>query len=276
MRLAPRYEGPVILAIDDPPHSQLVPVTRQRRRFQQLLAELTDEQWGTPSRCDAWTARDVVAHLVTVNAFWSASIAAGLAGEPSRMLATFDPAASPPQLVDTMSAMSTRQVFDRFVSTNEALLAALAALTTAQWSMTAESPVGHVPVRLLAQHALWDCWVHERDVALPLGITPAVEADEVASSLRYAAVAGPAMGIAVGCAAAGVLALEATDPTVRFVLDVSGSVALRDESFDEHVPCLRGDALEMTEALSLRRPLDASAPVEWREMLGGLRAAFGA
>ena len=33
-------------------------------------------------------------------------------------------------------------------------------------------------VRLLAHHALWDAWVHERDIALPLGRTPDVEPDD--------------------------------------------------------------------------------------------------
>ena len=30
-------------------------------------------------------------------------------------------------------------------------------------------------MRLLASHALWDGWVHERDIALPLGLTPPEE-----------------------------------------------------------------------------------------------------
>jgi uncharacterized protein (TIGR03083 family) len=278
MKLAPRYDGPVVLVIDDTPDSQLVPVTRQRRRFQAMLAELTDDQWAHASRCDGWTARDVVVHLVTVNEFWNLSVVAGAAGEPTRVLAGFDPAATPPLLVDTMRALSPGEVLDRFVATNDAFLAALAALTTDEWSMPAESPPGHVPIRLLAQHALWDSWVHERDVALPLGITPAIEPDEVASCLRYAAALSPALALTVGRVAAGGdgLAVEATDPPVRFVLDVGDSVSLRDAPFDHDAPCLRGDAVEMTEALSLRAPMAPDAPMEWTRVRGGLEAAFDA
>jgi uncharacterized protein (TIGR03083 family) len=276
VRLAPRYDGPVVLAIDDHPSSQLLPVTRQRRRFQEMLAELTDDQWGQASRCEGWTACHVVAHLVSVNEFWNASVIAGLAGEPTRVMAGFDPATTPPLFVDAMSSLSPSEVLDQFVSTNESLLATLSALTIDEWSMPAESPAGHVPIRLLAQHALWDSWIHERDVALPLGITPGVEPDEVTSCLRYAAVVSPVLAIGLGRAVARVLAAEATDPTVRFVLDVGDYVSLRNESFDRDLPCLRGDAVEMTEALSLRIPMSPSTPIEWSQLLGGLEAAFDA
>jgi uncharacterized protein (TIGR03083 family) len=276
VRLAPRYDGPVILAINDEPSSQLLPVTRQRRRFQETLAELTDDQWRQASRCERWTTRDVVAHLVSVNEFWTMSVVAGLAGEPTRVLAGFDPATTPPLLVDAMSSLSPSEVLDRFASTNDSLLSTLSALTTDQWSMPAESPAGHVPIRLVAQHALWDSWVHERDVALPLGITPAIEPDEVTSCLRYAAAVNAALGISGDRVGASVLAAAATDPTVRFVLDVGNCVSLRDESFDGDLPCLRGEAVEMTEALSLRIPISPSTPIEWKKLLGGLEAAFDA
>ena len=45
MKLAPRYDGDPIIAIDGPADDQLVPVVRQRRRMETMLAALTDEQW---------------------------------------------------------------------------------------------------------------------------------------------------------------------------------------------------------------------------------------
>lgn len=35
----------------------------QRRRTADLLAGLSEEQWGRPSLCEGWTVRDVAAHL---------------------------------------------------------------------------------------------------------------------------------------------------------------------------------------------------------------------
>ncbi len=276
MKLAPRYDGPSILIIDAEPDCQLAPFTRQRLRFQELLSGLAPEQWNEPSRCDGWVVRDVVAHLITVNQFWNASVVAGVAGDPTRILRGFDPAATPPAMVSTMSALSSQEVLEGFVDSNTALLETLSGFTRDEWSMTAESPAGHVPIRLLVQHGIWDSWVHERDVALPLGLQPVAEPDEVVSCLQYAAAVSPALGIGLDRSGAAVLAVDATDPSVRFVLEVSDCVVLRDGSVDPDIPCLRGDAVELTEALSLRVPLDAAAPVEWRQALGGIEAAFDA
>ena len=38
-------------------------VATERHHVADLVADLTDEQWATPSLCAAWTVRDVVAHL---------------------------------------------------------------------------------------------------------------------------------------------------------------------------------------------------------------------
>ena len=38
-------------------------VADERHRVADLVADLPDEQWTTPSLCAAWTVRDVVAHL---------------------------------------------------------------------------------------------------------------------------------------------------------------------------------------------------------------------
>ena len=273
MMLAPRYDGPVILTMDGSSTDQREPFTRQRRRMMTMLAALSDEQWTVPTRCDGWTAREVVAHLVTVNGFWRSSILAGLDGSPSRVLAGFDPAATPPMLVDWMSALGSSEVLDQFNTSSHALLDIIEALRDDEWATVAETPAGHVPIRLLVQHALWDAWVHERDISLPLEIASRVEHDEVTSCLRYAAAISPTLGLGLGQTPTTTLAVEATDPDVRFVIEVDGAVSVRDEP-PADMPCLHGDALELTEALSLRVPLPSSTPPEWRQLLAGLATAF--
>ncbi len=137
----------------------------------------------------------------------------------------------------------------------------------------------------VAQHALWDCWIHERDIALPLGATPPVEPDEVGSGLRYAAALSAAFALtsgrgpdgAAGGGSTRVYAVETdeTDETLSgFVLEVGESVDVRDGAAPPGAPCLRGDAVTLLEGLSLRVPLPASAPAEWLELLRGLATAF--
>ena len=274
MKLTPRYEGPPVLTIDGSADDQLVPVTRQRRRMETILAPLSDDAWQTPSRCDGWAIRDVIAHLVTVNGFWEMSVRAGLAGEPTRVLATFDPAAHPPLMVEGMRALTPQELFGQFVASNDGFLDALASLDDAGWATIAESPAGHVSIRLLAFHAIWDSWIHERDIALPLGFAPTDEPDEVRSCLRYAAAVSPALTVSNGSAVSGELAVAATEPDDQFTLAVGDSVAVRNEPTPPEAPCLHGVSVDLVEALSVRAPLPADAPAEWRRLLNGLATVF--
>ncbi len=274
VKLSPRYDPPAIISIDGPLDDQLAPVVRQRRRMAKMLGDFGDAEWKAPTRCEGWTVQDVVAHLITVNGFWQMSTMAGLAGTPTRVLENFDPAATPPLFVEPLRALAPSEVLDQFASSNDAYLDLLAPLDDNGWSTLAESPPGHLPIRLLAQHALWDSWVHERDIALPLGFTPPEEDDEVLASLRYAAALSPAFAISRGDAIRGVFAVETSDPSSSFAVEVADSASVRDGLDASDAPCLRGHAVELLEALSIRAPLPASTPTEWRQMLGGLEMAF--
>ena len=138
------------------------------------------------------------------------------------------------------------------------------------------TPPGHVPIRLLAAHALWDGWTHERDIALPLGLTPPKEPDEVASCLRYAVALSPAFAIESGHALSGTFAVAATNPSLCCALEVGESVRVRDAPAPPEAPCLRGDAVTLVEALTIRALLPPNAPPEWLALLDGLATAFTA
>jgi uncharacterized protein (TIGR03083 family) len=239
-----------------------------------MLESLSDGDWGAASRCDGWTVQDVVSHLIGVNGFWRASVVAGLAGAPTRVLAGFDPATTPALMVAAMGELTPPQVLDQFVASNDALFEVIGELDAAGWGTLAESPAGHVPIRVIAHHALWDCWVHERDIALPLGLNPPAELDEVRSCLRFAAALSPAFAISAGHELTGVFAVDAGDPALCFVLEVGDAVAVRDQVAPPDAPCLRGGAVELVEALSLRAPLPASTPRAWLRLLQGLATAF--
>ena len=186
MQITPRYGDPGLVTFDPPVDDPSVPALRQRRRLGALLADLDDRQWATKSRCQAWSVRDVIAHLVTTNRFWAYSIASGLAGEPTRILTGFDPVATPAALVDAMSAQSPAELLAQFDESNEALATAIGQPDAASWSAIAEAPPGHLAVSAVVLHALWDSWVHERDIVLPLGMDPALEEDELTCCLLYA------------------------------------------------------------------------------------------
>lgn len=274
MKLSPRYEGPAIIEIEGPFNDCAEPVRRQRRRFEEMLTGFSAQQWQAPSRCDGWSVHDVVAHLVGVNSFWAMSVIAGISGTPTCVLENFDPAATPPLMVEPMRSMPTDELLAQFIATNSQFLDALAQLDEQQWAATAESPVGHVSIRIVAYHALWDCWIHERDVAIPLGIDVEHHDDEIAACLRYAAAISPGLALGNSTIAPGVFTVRATSPDVRFTLDITKSVAIKNINSDSPVALLEGSSVDLIEALSLRAQLAPDAPTEWHELLAGLTRAF--
>lgn len=278
MQLNPRYGDDPIIVLEGPPGAVGAATVRQRRRLAAALAELTDEQWAHPSRCAGWSARDVIVHLDSTNAFWNFSIGAGLQGEPTQFLATFDPVASPAQLVAATDTAPS-EVLDSFWASTEALADRLESLGADDWVRLAESPAGHVSVDALTHHALWDSWVHERDVLLPLGATPVEEPDEVAACLRYAAALAPGLALCLdpGSRQRGVLVIEAHDPELVFTVEVDGRVVVRAADADDDADVrLRGAAVELAEALSVRRPLDHSVPADAAWLLSGIAETFEA
>jgi hypothetical protein len=90
--------------------------------------------------------------------------------------------------------------------------------------------------------------------------------------LRYSASIGPALTVGT-TAFRGELGVDATDPDVAFTIAIADSVEVRDGI--SNGPCLRGPAVELVEALSVRAPLPADTPEQWRTLLTtGLAAVF--
>ena len=274
MQISPRYEGPPVLVVDGGIADPSVPLLRQRRRLAEVLRGLDAEQWASPSRCERWSVQDVVAHLVGTNQFWTMSFSAGRAGEPTRVLAAFDPVVTPALMVDAVRGEEPAAVLDRFVETTEAMAGSLAGADEDTWATLAEAPPGHIPLHGVVLHALWDSWIHERDVLLPLGLQPAEEADEIVASLRYVAGIGPSFCATVGSARQGSLVVEAHDPDTTFVVDAGSTVVVHDGPAPDHAPRLTGAAVDLVEALSFRLPLrhDLDPGDQW--LLGSLGEVF--
>jgi uncharacterized protein (TIGR03083 family) len=272
--LTPRYDGEPLLRFDLAQADPARPVARQRLRLGETLAGLDDEQWAAPSRCEGWSVRDVVSHLVSTNHFWAISASSGLAGTPTTILATFDPVTSPARLVDDQRSVPAAAILEQYQESTASLVDLLEGLDEGAWEALAEAPPGHVALRAVMAHALWDAWVHERDIVLPLGLEPAEEPDEVAVSLAYAAALGPGFAVATGSTRCGRLAVHATDPDVRVVVEVDECVHVREGGADADTPCLTGAAVELVEGLSLRVPLVHRLAEDDRWLVAGLDVVF--
>jgi uncharacterized protein (TIGR03083 family) len=136
-------------------------VAAERHRVADLVADLNDEQWTTPSLCAAWTVRDVVAHLTVT----------------TRMTV--------PRLLP--AAVRARGSFDRLAVDLAAERAAAYSTTelVAQLRESAGSTrrmPGSTPM-----DPLMDLVVHGQDVARPLGRRHVSPPDVVAACLAYVA-----------------------------------------------------------------------------------------
>lgn len=279
MQLNPRYGDEPVLNVDSAVIESTVadPATtmvQQRARMASRLAELDARQWATPSRCDGWTVKDVIAHLVGTNQFWTISLASALAGEPTRYLTGFDPVATPPSMVEGLRSLSPAETLEHFARTSDELSATVTGLDPTTWEILAEAPPGHVPIAVVLLHALWDSWIHERDVLLPLDIHPVEDSREVAGSLLYAAALSPTFLAVGGSTRQGTTVVRARRPEVRFTIDVGPTVTVHDGPGSDGALVLAGDAVELAEALSFRAPLDHAVPDSLRWQLAGLAEVF--
>jgi uncharacterized protein (TIGR03083 family) len=241
------------------------PWVHHRRRFVDELARLDDDQWDTRTRCTDWTAQDVLSHLVTADGFWMASLVGAASGTPTAYLSDFDPASTPEALVDAMRTMTPAEVLGQFRAATDSFIGTIRGLDDEAWSATGESPIGHVTARLALAHALWDSWLHERDILVPLGVAVPVERDELLVCTWYTLTMGAVQGGLLHDAAPVGPGLDAPiDVTLRFDdlpddplhLTVGEEVRLERGGPD----CIEvGSAVDLVETYTGRRGTDTVA-----------------
>jgi uncharacterized protein (TIGR03083 family) len=127
----------------DAEHSWQV-IEHQRRSLADLLANLTEEQWETPSLCAGWRVRDVAAHLATAS---QPPSIAGMLVEGARARGRFH----------TLNHDIAVRYADR---PGVDLVAELRAHAASR----------RLPVVTNYRNTLFDVLVHAQDIALPLGL----------------------------------------------------------------------------------------------------------
>ena len=174
VQISPRYDGPPILQVDvadrrpvGPARATTAPARRRphhARRAPMGRRHALRRLVGAGRRHPPHHDEPVLDDLDHIRS----------RGRADEVPLDFDPVATPAQIVDGMRDMTAADVLARYVETTDALADAVDGLDDEAWSTLAEAPPGHVAIRALALHALWDAWIHERDVVLPLGLEPVV------------------------------------------------------------------------------------------------------
>ncbi|WP_431972241.1 maleylpyruvate isomerase family mycothiol-dependent enzyme [Nocardia sp. bgisy134] len=141
-----------------------------------LVADLDENRWRTPSRLPGWTVFDVVAHVVGTESW--------LLGEkppPHDPMREKTDVRSLPHVrnelavlneiwVDRLRPLPGARLLELFRDVTDRRLAALRETDDAAWTTPTVSPIGQVPYGRFMRVRLFDCWMHELDIADALGV----------------------------------------------------------------------------------------------------------
>ena len=138
----------------------------QRERFVAVLRGFCPDAWAAPTRCADWSAHDVVRHLCDAN-----TLVAGTSPGDRRLdiTAGFDPRVTPRRWAAMPADESCEATLRRFMTTTEEMLGQLRAWLAQDRRFDVHLPYGAMDWTVLALHAYWDSWIHERDVLLAQG-----------------------------------------------------------------------------------------------------------
>ncbi|WP_420639140.1 maleylpyruvate isomerase family mycothiol-dependent enzyme [Candidatus Poriferisocius sp.] len=131
-----------------------------------LGADLSEEQWDTPTECPGWSVRDQVSHIIGIE-----QMLLGVDTEP--------PVAEGG--LDGIAAFNEAQIAPRRGRPGAEVLAEmrdvcaqrlemLRTLPAEKWDEVGFTPIGEAPYRTFMQIRVFDCWVHEQDMRRALGI----------------------------------------------------------------------------------------------------------
>ena len=148
------------------------------------------------------------------------------------------------------------------------------ALGDDEWETIVEAPPGHVTIGTMLHHALWDCWTHERDIVLPLGIEPVEDPVEVTCVLAHAIGLTAAFAMQFVDSRSARIGVLAVDPLVELTVNVARTTVVSFDSPPAGVPVLTGSAVDLAEGITCRQPLDLSSLGEQAWVVEGLAEVF--
>jgi uncharacterized protein (TIGR03083 family) len=188
-----------------------------------VAAGLDAQQWATPSLCPGWSAHDVVVHVSSVEEV--------LIGWPPGGALPFERIA---ELRTELGALTGPELLDRFRRVVAQRSDELATMTDEHFATPGVTPIGPGTYGRFMEIRIFDVWVHERDIRIPLGRPgedggPAGERamDEVHDSLGY--IVGKRVGLEDGKS----IAFDVTGPvTRRMAVRVDGRARVVDDLAD--------------------------------------------
>jgi len=156
---------------------------REYRALADLCADLTPQQWDTPTCLPGWTVRDVLSHVIGTEA--------GLMGETapdvdiSHLTHMQNPIAEANELwVESLRGTSGPEMVARLEEVTGRRLNELDHMDQDAFDAPSWTPAGRDETYgrfMRIRH--YDCYLHEQDIRLALGLTVRETVDDLASAL---------------------------------------------------------------------------------------------
>ncbi len=129
---------------------------------------LSDEQWTHRSRNRDWTVHDTARHV----ADGMQRMTAVVLGEPPPMgVDGFDPRSTPDVWLASSATDHPDQTLARYARDAPKLRTRVGERLAAGDDSTGATVYGPAHWSVMVVHGFWDSWLHERDTALPLGLS---------------------------------------------------------------------------------------------------------
>jgi uncharacterized protein (TIGR03083 family) len=168
--------------------------TIQRNRFVTLLESLPPSSWDARSRCSEWSVHQVAMHVRDVARIHVARL--GREPYPFEKFGKFDPRSSPSQWLSASAGESPSETLRDLAGLVEREESVLHSFARSADDRPRQGPLRrplHWSVSSL--HIMWDAWMHEQDIILPLGRDEVRSGDEemrLVSMYSLLAAAAPA------------------------------------------------------------------------------------
>ncbi len=143
-------------------HPAVEQLSRCWTSIDDVVDGLDDEQWSTPSLCPDWTVRGVLEHLGAIEHM--------LAGEPPGSMAEALPFHKAGEWMREVAELSDDDVLARYREVIGVRRDELAAMSDDDFDLPCMTPVGAATYGRFMYVRVFDFWVHEQDIRVPLGM----------------------------------------------------------------------------------------------------------
>jgi len=200
------------------------------RALAEVCADRTPAQWDRPTCLPGWSVRDALAHVIGAEAMLLGESAPSV--DVSHLTHMANPIAEANEVwVEALRGTPGPEVLARFADVTSRRLAVLDAMTQEEFDAPSWTPAGRDETYgrfMRIRH--YDCYLHEQDIRLALGLAARETAPDLASALDEVATG---LGYIVGRRAAlpdgSRVRIDLTGPVPRtYLVQVDGRASVVD------------------------------------------------